>query len=676
MDKNLVKNEIKKLREEIEYHNKLYYDENRNLISDYEYDKKMSDLINLEIKYPEYKSPSSPTVKVGGKITKEFDTYKHSNQMLSLSNTYTNQDLEEYDKRVKKNLNVKNIEYSCELKYDGVALSILYENGKFKRALTRGDGNYGDDVSNNAITIRTLPVKLDENNFTNIEVRGEAFISKSDFNKLNERKKDRNEQLFSNPRNTASGSLKLQDSSLVAKRKINCFIYSLNTYIDNIETQEESLQFLKKIGFNVPNTFKKCVDINEVKEYINYWESRRHDLDVETDGIVIKINNLDYQKNLGNTSKSPRWAIAYKYKAESKETKVKDIQFQVGRTGAITPVAILEPVHIGGSIVRRASLHNANEIERLDIRIGDYVNIEKGGEIIPKIISVVIEKRKPKSEKFNYIKYCPHCKSELIIEKNQAIHYCKNDTLCIPQVSGKIEHFISKNAMDIENLGPETIKGLINKSIINNPYDLYRIEYNDIINLEFDLNEEEKTRSLKRKSCENILNSIEKSKSKPFSNILFALGIRYVGKTTAEKLTAHFKDIDKLMGASFDMIIQVDEIGDKIAESIINYFSLEENKELINNLKRIGLNLKEKNNDTQKSNKLGGLNFVISGKFLKFSRDSLQIEIKNNGGKVSKSLSSKTNFLIAGEKMGPKKKIKAEDLEIKIINEDDFISMI
>lgn len=676
MDKNLVKNEIKKLREEIEYHNKLYYDENRNLISDYEYDKKMSDLINLEIKYPEYKSPSSPTVKVGGKITKEFDTYKHSNQMLSLSNTYTNQDLEEYDKRIKKNLNVKNVEYSCELKYDGVALSILYENGKFKRALTRGDGNYGDDVSNNAITIRTLPVKLDENNFTNIEVRGEAFISKSDFNKLNKRKKDRNEQLFSNPRNTASGSLKLQDSSLVAKRKMNCFIYSLNTYIDNIETQEESLQFLKKIGFNVPNTFKKCVDINEVKEYINYWESRRHDLDVETDGIVIKINNLDYQKNLGNTSKSPRWAIAYKYKAESKETKVKDIQFQVGRTGAITPVAILEPVQIGGSIVRRASLHNANEIERLDIRIGDYVNIEKGGEIIPKIISVVIEKRKPKSEKFNYIKYCPHCKSELIIEKNQAIHYCKNDTLCIPQVSGKIEHFISKNAMDIENLGPETIKGLINKSIINNPYDLYRIEYNDIINLEFDLNEEEKTRSLKRKSCENILNSIEKSKSKPFSNILFALGIRYVGKTTAEKLTAHFKDIDRLMEASFDMIIQVDEIGDKIAESIINYFSLEENKELINNLKRIGLNLKEKNNDTQKSNKLGGLNFVISGKFLKFSRDSLQIEIKNNGGKVSKSLSSKTNFLIAGEKMGPKKKIKAEDLEIKIINEDDFISMI
>ena len=676
MDKNLVKNEIKKLREEIEYHNKLYYDENRNLISDYEYDKKMSDLINLEIKYPEYKSPSSPTVKVGGKITKEFDTYKHSNQMLSLSNTYTNQDLEEYDKRIKKNLNVKNVEYSCELKYDGVALSILYENGKFKRALTRGDGNYGDDVSNNAITIKTLPIKLDENNFTSIEVRGEAFISKSDFNKLNKRKKDRNEQLFSNPRNTASGSLKLQDSSLVAKRKMNCFIYSLNTYIDNIETQEESLQFLKKIGFNVPNTFKKCVDINEVKEYINYWESRRHDLDVETDGIVIKINNLDYQKNLGNTSKSPRWAIAYKYKAESKETKVKDIQFQVGRTGAITPVAILEPVQIGGSIVRRASLHNANEIERLDIRIGDYVNIEKGGEIIPKIISVVIEKRKPKSTKFNYIKYCPHCKSELIIEKNQAIHYCKNDTLCIPQVSGKIEHFISKNAMDIENLGPETIKGLINKSIINNPYDLYRIEYNDIINLEFDLNEEEKTRSLKRKSCENILNSIEKSKSKPFSNILFALGIRYVGKTTAEKLTAHFKDIDKLMEASFDMIIQVDEIGDKIAESIIKYFSLEENKELINNLKSIGLNLKEKNNSTQKSNKLSGVNFVISGKFLKFSRDSLQIEIKNNGGKVSKSLSSKTNFLIAGEKMGPKKKIKAEDLEIKIINEDEFISMI
>ena len=332
MDKNFIKNEIRKLRDELEYHNKLYYDENRNVISDYEYDKKMNDLINLEIKNPEFKSSSSPTVKVGGKITKEFETYQHSNQMLSLSNTYTNQDLEEYDKRIKKNLNVKNIEYSCELKYDGVALSILYENGKFKRALTRGDGSFGDDVSNNAITIKTLPIKLDENKFSKIEVRGEAFISKSNFKKLNEKKKNRNEQLFSNPRNTASGSLKLQDSSLVASRKINCFIYSLNTDIDNIYTQEESLTFLKKIGFNVPNTFKKCRNINEVKEYINYWESRRHKLDVETDGIVIKINNLNYQKNLGNTSKSPRWAIAYKYKAESKETKIKEIQFQVGRT--------------------------------------------------------------------------------------------------------------------------------------------------------------------------------------------------------------------------------------------------------------------------------------------------------------------------------------------------------
>ena len=676
MDKNLIKNEIKKLREEIEYHNKLYYDENRNIISDYEYDKKMNDLINLEIKYPEFKSTSSPTIKVGGKITKEFETYKHSSQMLSLSNTYSNQDLEEYDKRIKKNLNVENIEYACELKYDGVALSILYKNGKFKRALTRGDGTFGDDVSNNAITIRTLPIKLDDNKISNLEVRGEAFISKNNFKKLNKIKKERNEQLFSNPRNTASGSLKLQDSSQVAKRKINCFIYSLNIDIDNIKTQEESLNFLKKIGFNVPNTFKKCKNINEVKEYINYWESRRHDLDVETDGIVIKINNLDYQKNLGNTSKSPRWAIAYKYKTESKETKIKDIQFQVGRTGAITPVAILEPVHIGGSVVRRASLHNANEIERLDIRIGDYVNIEKGGEIIPKITSVIIEKRNPESNKFNYIRHCPHCKSELIIEENQAIHYCKNDVLCIPQVSGRIEHFISKNAMDIENLGPETIKGLIDKKIINNPYDLYKIEYDDIINLEFNLNEEEKRRSLKRKSCENILSSIEKSKKKPFSNILFALGIRYVGKTTAEKLTAHFKEIDKLMDAEFDTIIQVDEIGDKIAESIIKYFSIEENKELVNNLKTIGLNLKEENTKIQKSDKLTGLNFVISGKFLKFSRDSLQVEIKNNGGNVSKSLSSKTNFLIAGENMGPKKKITAKDLEIKIINEDEFISMI
>ncbi len=676
MDKNLIKNEIKKLREDIEYHNKLYYDEDKNIISDFEYDQKMNDLIKLEKKYPEFKSSSSPSIKIGGNITKEFKTYKHSLKMLSLSNTYSDEDLDEYDKRIKKNLSKENIEYTCELKYDGVALSILYENGKFKRAITRGDGNYGDDISNNVLTIKTLPIKLKNNIISSLEVRGEAFISKNDFKKLNEEKRKKNEQLFSNPRNTASGSLKLQDSSQVAKRRINCFIYSLNTDIDNIKTHKKSLSFLKNIGFNVPETFKKCNNINEVKEYINFWESRRHDLDVETDGIVIKVNNLDYQKKLGNTSKSPRWAIAYKYKAESKETRIKDIQFQIGRTGAITPVAILEPVHIGGSIVRRASLHNANEIERLDVRLGDYVNIEKGGEIIPKITSVINEKRDSKSIKFSFIKNCPHCKSELVVEENQAIHYCKNDMFCSPQISGKIEHFISKNAMDIENIGPETIKGLVKKKIIYNPFDLYRIKYEDIINLEFKLNEEEKIRSLKKKSCEKILSSIEKSKEKPFSNLLFALGIRYVGKTTAEKLTSHFENIDNLVNADFNKIIQVDEVGDKIAESIINYFSKDENIELINNLKNVGLKLTEKSNNINKSDKLNGLNFVISGKFLKFSRESLQNEIIINGGKISKSLSSKTNFLIAGKNMGPKKKIKAEDLKIKTINEDDFILMI
>ena len=675
MDKNLIKNEIKKLREEIDYHNKLYYDESENIISDYEYDQKMNSLINLEKKYPEFKSSSSPSIKIGGNITKEFKTFKHSDKMLSLSNTYSNEDLDEYDKRLKKNLNKENIEYTCELKYDGVALSILYENGKFKRAITRGDGNYGDDISNNVLTIRTLPIKLKNNKSSSLEVRGEAFISKSDFKKLNEEKKERNEQLFSNPRNTASGSLKLQDSTQVAKRRINCFIYSLNRDFEDIMTHEESLKFLKNIGFNVPSTFKKCKNINEVKDYINYWESRRQGLNVETDGIVIKVNNLDYQKKLGSTSKSPRWAIAYKYKAENKETRIKDIIFQVGRTGAITPVAILEPVHIGGSIVKRASLHNANEIERLDIRLGDYVNIEKGGEIIPKITSVVTKKRNPKSVVFDFIRNCPYCKSKLYVEKNQAIHYCKNDRICLPQISGKIEHFISKNAMDIENIGPETIKGLINKNIINNPFDLYTIKYDDIINLEFKLNQDDKIRSLKKKSCKNILESIEKSKKKSFSNLLFGLGIRYVGKTTAEKLTAHFKNIDNLISADFNGVIQVDEVGDKIAESIIKYFSEEENIKLVNNLRKVGINLRE-GSDIKKSNKLNGINFVISGKFQKFSRESIQNEIKIHGGKVSKSLSSQTTFLIAGENMGPKKKIKAQDLKIKIISEDDFITMI
>ena len=675
MDRETARKKITNLREEIEYHNKLYYDDNENIISDYDYDLKMNELISLEKEFPEFLISTSPSLKVGGKITKDFKTFKHNTPMLSLSNTYSNSDLDDFDKRIKKLLKTDDIEYVCELKYDGVALSILYEKNKLKRATTRGDGKYGDDISNNALTIKTLPIKLNSEKTLDIEVRGEAFISKSNFKFLNKEKEKNNEQLFSNPRNTASGSLKLQDSSEVAKRKINCFIYSLNSEIDGINTQEDGLNYLKKIGFNVPKTYEKCRNIDEVKSYIKKWEEKRNLLDVETDGIVIKINNLEYQEILGNTSKSPRWAIAYKYKAESKITRVKEILFQVGRTGAVTPVAILEPVQIGGSIVKRASLHNHNEIKRLDVRINDYVNIEKGGEIIPKIISVLKDKRGIDSKKFLFTKNCPSCGSELIIENNQAVSYCKNDVLCKPQIYGRIEHFISKNAMDIEHIGPETIKGLVDKEIIKNVSDLYKIKFEDIINLEFKLNEEGKVRSLKEKSCNNIIDSIEISKNKPFSNLLFALGIRYVGKTTAEKLTNHFKNIDNLINANFDEIISVEEVGDKIAESIIKFFSNNENIELINNLKRSGLIFSEKTQEMD-SYKLEKFSFVISGKFINFSRNEIQEKIKLNGGKLVKSLSSKTDFLIAGENMGPKKKLIAEKLNIKVISEDDFISML
>ena len=675
MDRETARKKITNLREEIEYHNKLYYDDNENIISDYDYDLKMNELISLEKEFPEFLISTSPSLKVGGKITKDFKTFKHNTPMLSLSNTYSNNDLDDFDKRIKKLLKTDDIEYVCELKYDGVALSILYEKNKLKRAITRGDGKYGDDISNNALTIKTLPIKLNSEKALDIEVRGEAFISKSNFKFLNKKKEKNNEQLFSNPRNTASGSLKLQDSSEVAKRKINCFIYSLNSEIDGINTQEDGLNYLKKIGFNVPKTYEKCRNIDEVKSYIEKWEEKRNLLDVETDGIVIKINNLEYQEILGNTSKSPRWAIAYKYKAESKITRVKEILFQVGRTGAVTPVAILEPVQIGGSIVKRASLHNHNEIKRLDVRINDYVNIEKGGEIIPKITSVLKDKRGIDSKKFLFTKNCPSCNSELIIENNQAVSYCKNDVLCKPQIYGRIEHFISKNAMDIEHIGPETIKGLVDKEIIKNVSGLYKIKFEDIINLEFKLNEEGKVRSLKEKSCNNIIDSIEISKNKPFSNLLFALGIRYVGKTTAEKLTNHFKNIDNLINANFDEIISVEEVGDKIAESILKFFSNNENIELVNNLKRSGLIFSEKTQEMD-SYKLEKFSFVISGKFINFSRNEIQEKIKLNGGKLVKSLSSKTDFLIAGENMGPKKKLIAEKLNIKVISEDDFISML
>lgn len=677
MDKNLAKQKILLLRKELEYHNQLYYNKHKNEISDYEYDQKINNLIDLEKKFPEFNSMNSPSIRVGGKITREFKTVTHSSPMLSLSNTYSEEEIDDFDKRVKKILKINEIEYTCELKFDGVALSIIYSKGKFVRAITRGDGKKGDEISNNVITIKSLPLEIIHETPEDFEVRGEVFLSKLNFERINKLKIKNNEIAFSNPRNAASGSLKMQNSSIVSKRNLNCYIYSLICENSNIKTHKESLKYLKKIGFNVPDTYKKCNSINDVKKYIQSWKNKRFSLGVETDGIVIKVNNLYYQKTLGNTSKSPRWAIAYKYKAENSKTKIIDIKYQVGRTGAITPVAILNPVQLSGSIVKRASLHNSNEIKRLDIRINDTVIIEKGGEIIPKITGVETDKRPINSSILTFITSCPECGTPLKKIDKQANHYCLNHNKCKPQILGKIEHFISKSAMNIEHIGPETIKGLLNNNIIKDISDLYKIQYENIINLEFKINKNDKIRSLKNKSCKNILTSIKNSKNQPFSNLLFGLGIRYVGKTTAEKLTSYFKNIDTLINASFDEIIFVDEIGDKIADSIISYFSNKENLKLIERLKTSGLIFHENQSKNESNkNKLRDLNFVISGTFTNYSREEIKNEIIINGGKVSSSLSSKTNYLLAGKNIGPKKEIKAIELNIKILPEKDFVKMI
>jgi len=677
-EEQIIKREIDTLKSEIEYHNNIYYNKDSNEISDLEYDKKLNTLIKLENKFPHLKTIDSPSQRIGGTITKKFETIKHNNPMLSLSNTYSEAELIKFDKRIKKNLPDENIQYTCELKYDGVALSLIYENRILKYALTRGDGKKGDNITNNVYTIKSIPIKLPIGAPDFIEVRGEAFISKNDFKKLNTYRKNNNKSIFSNPRNAASGSLKMQDSSEVSKRNLNCYIYSLITKIDAIKNHYQALNFLKKLNYNVPNSFTKCASIKEVISYIEYWESERNKIDVETDGIVIKVNSLEQQEKLGFTSKNPRWAIAFKYKSEDVKTLLKKIKYQVGRTGAITPVAILEPVKLSGSIVKRASLHNFNEIKRLDLRIRDTVIIEKGGEIIPKITGVDLNKRANNTDPIEFISSCPSCNYPLLKKNNEANHYCKNNNNCSPQIQGRIEHFIGKEAMNIEHLGPETIKGLIDNKLIKNASDLYDLNFNKLYNLNIIFNNsdgEEKSRRLKEKSCVNILESIEKSKNAEFSNILFGLGIRYVGKTTAELLTQNFKSIDDLIKTEYYKIIDINEIGEKIAMSITNFFQEKKNILLISKLKSVGLKFYNKEKVNYNSS-INNLNFVISGTFKGYSRNKLKTIITRNGGKVSSSISKKTNFLVAGQNIGPSKKIIAKNLNINIISEIDFNKMI
>lgn len=656
---------IQDLREELNLHNHNYYVLDNATISDFEFDQKLKELQDLEAKHPEFFDENSPSQRVGGTITKNFQTVVHENRMYSLDNSYSKDDLHDWETKIQKVLGNVSLQYTCELKYDGASISITYENGKLSKAVTRGDGFQGDDVTNNIKTIKSIPLQLKGNFPPKFDIRGEIILPFEGFEKMNQELIDIGETPYSNPRNTASGSLKLQDSSEVAKRPLDCLLYFITGNNLPFTTQFEGLETARNWGFKVPTQSKLANNLDEVFEFINYWDVHRHDLPYETDGVVIKVNNFNHQNELGYTAKSPRWAIAYKFKSEQVITTLNSISYQVGRTGAITPVANLEPVQLAGTIVKRASLHNADQIEKLDIRVGDEVFVEKGGEIIPKIIGVA--KRGAEVEPTKYITHCPECQTELIRKEGEAQHYCLNFYGCPPQIIGRIQHYISRKAMDIEGLGGETVALLFNNKLVKDYSDLYELKVDDVIPLE----------RMAQKSAENLVNGIEKSKEIPFERVLFALGIRYVGETVAKKLAKHYKTIDALSQASVMDLILVDEIGDRIAQSVIEFFENQENRTIIERLKSFGVQFEiiEKFNPNA-TVKLSGKTFVVSGVFQKFSRDDLKKAIEDNGGKVGSSISTKTDFVIAGDNMGPAKLEKANQLGISIISEDDFIQII
>lgn len=661
---------IVELRELIHSYNTQYYIHSISLVSDYEFDQLLKELEELEIKYPELYDANSPTKRVGGDITKSFETVLHKYPMLSLSNSYSKDDIADFDQRVKKIIDVP-LTYICELKYDGVAISIIYKNGNLVKAITRGDGTQGEDVTNNVRTISSIPLVLTGDYPENLEVRGEIMYSKSVFKELNKNREKQGLALFSNPRNSASGTLKLQDSSIVAKRKLDCFIYAV--YLDNYKINSLFLQYnyLAQFGFKIPSVEDKYVeqvnDVSGIMNFINYWEERKEDLPFEIDGIVIKVNEIDIQKEIGNTSKSPRWAIAYKYKAVQVSTVLEDIVYQVGRTGAITPVANLKAVEISGTIVKRASVHNADQIEKLDLRINDIVFVEKGGEIIPKITGVDHSKRNANSSKFVFSSKCPECSSELVRDEGEAHHYCLNSNLCPPQIKGKIIHFIGRKQLNIDGIGQETIEQLYNEKLIKNIADLFALKKQDLLPLE----------RMAEKSAENIIKGIQQSKSAPFHKVLFGLGIRYVGETVAKKLTSYFKDINQLRSSNFEELCSIEEVGDKIAESIVQYFSVDYNNKIIDLLLKNGLNMtSDISENILKSTILENKKIVISGTFKNISRDELKKAIEINGGKNSSSVSKSTDILIAGENMGPSKLEKAEKFKVSIMNENEFLNLI
>lgn len=669
MTENEAKKRIDELSVEIEDHNHRYYIQSTPTISDYDFDMLLEELIRLESDFPQFASENSPTKRVGGGLTKEFPTIAHKYPMLSLSNSYSREELIEFESRITK-LTDESIEYVCELKYDGVAIGITYENGEMKRAVTRGDGEKGDDITNNVRTIRTIPLKLRGKDFpNNFEIRGEIFWPLDQFEKTNAEREDIGEPRLANPRNAASGTLKMQDSKVVADRNLDCYLYFLLGDDLPFSSHFENIIKAAEWGIQIPNPGKnyirKCGNLEEVFAFIDYWDEKRRELNFEIDGVVVKVNSYGMQQELGFTAKSPRWAIAYKFKAEKALTTLEDIQFQVGRTGAITPVAHLEPVLLGGTIVKRASVHNADQIKKLDLHEKDRVYVEKGGEIIPKIVGVEKGERNSLAKEIQFITNCPECDTELVKNEGEAQHYCPNEWACPPQIKGRMEHFIGRKAMDIDGLGQETIDQLFEAKLINDIGDLYQLKAEQLLPLE----------RMADKSVQKLLEGIEASEQIPFERVLFAIGIRYVGQTVAKKLAKHFGTIDRLIEADFEELISVDEIGDRIAQSIKDYFSEPKNRELINRLKTAGLQFEMTESD-EGTDKLENKSFVVSGVFQHFSRDELKNTIETNGGKNVSSISSKTDFVIAGDKMGPSKLAKAEKLGIPIINEEEFMQMI
>ncbi|MCA0932308.1 NAD-dependent DNA ligase LigA [Lutimonas saemankumensis] len=662
-----VEKKINDLREELRQHNYNYYVLDQPTISDYEFDMKLKELLQLEKDHPEFEDHNSPTQRVGGEITKNFETVTHVNRMYSLDNSYSKEDILDWEKRIQRILGDVDLEFTCELKYDGASINLSYENDQFVRAVTRGDGFMGDDVTANIKTIRSIPLVLKNGKLNSFDIRGEIILPLEGFEKMNKERIEAGEDPYRNPRNTASGSLKLQDSTEVAARPLDCLLYQVVIADNPFKTHFETLKYAKSLGFKIPKTIRICKNVEEIMDFLNLWDTKRHELPYETDGVVIKVNSLHYQEELGYTSKSPRWALAYKFKAEQVSTILNEVTYQVGRTGAITPVANLEPVELAGTIVKRASLHNADQIEKIDLHLKDRVYVEKGGEIIPKIVGVDLEARAPDALSVQYITHCPDCGTELVRKDGDAKHFCPNEFGCPTQITGRIQHFVSRKAMNIDGLGAESVELLFKNNLIHNFADLYELKIDQVVPLE----------RMAEKSARNLINGIEASKKIPFEKVLFALGIRFVGETVAKKLARHYKSIDALKSASFEELVEVDEIGEKIAESIELFFKDEGNQILISRLENYGLQLSMDETELEgQTELLKGKVFVVSGVFEIMSRNELKKSIEDNGGKVTGSISKKTNFVIAGANMGPSKKTKAETLGVPMISEQDYLDML